>query len=118
MNRLPPLVSISLSSLLLAPLIASLVLAGCYVRTYPGPVVYSPPPPPPPQPVYASPAAPVYAEAPPPPAPVVEATIYPTTPPPDAIPEFQPGPPGYGYYWVAGYWDWTGFEWTWNSGYW
>jgi hypothetical protein len=44
--------------------------------------------------------------------------VYPTAPPPDPIPEYQPPAPGYGYVWVNGYWDWTGYEWTWNSGFW
>lgn len=43
---------------------------------------------------------------------------YPTSPPPDIIPEYPPPAPGYGYVWIRGYWDWTGYEWTWNSGFW
>src|SRR5437763_10048210 len=101
MNRAPSVVSVSV-------LVLSSLAAGCYVRTYPasGPVVYAPPPAPPPQqPVYGAPPPaappPAYVEAAPPPAPepAAEATFYPTTPPPDPIPEYQPPAPGYGYYW-------------------
>ena len=49
---------------------------------------------------------------------VEEGTAYPATPPPDPIPESPPLSPGYGYQWINGYWDWTGVEWTWNSGFW
>ena len=64
----------------------------------------------PPPPAYVEPAAaPVAAD---------DGTVYPTTPPPDPIPEYQPPAPAYGYSWVGGYWDWVGFEWTWNAGYW
>ncbi len=48
----------------------------------------------------------------------MEASAYPTRPIPDAIPEYVPPSPGYGYTWVAGYWDWTGYDWNWQSGYW
>ena len=48
----------------------------------------------------------------------MDPTIYPTSPIPDPIPEYQPPAPGYGYYWVGGYWDWTGYDWDWQSGYW
>ena len=64
----------------------------------------------PPPPAYVEPAAaPVAAD---------DGTVYPTTPPPDPIPEYQPPAPAYGYSWVGGYWDWVGFEWSWNAGYW
>jgi hypothetical protein len=43
---------------------------------------------------------------------------YPSTPPPDLIPEYRPPAPGYGYLWIDGYWDWTGYDWAWNSGFW
>src|SRR4051812_10518204 len=108
-------------------------VAGCYVR--PAPVYVGPPPAvyvapaPQPQPTYVEqqpappPPQPAYVEqAPPPPPPqqvvAMDATIYPTSPIPDAIPEYQPPAPGYGYYWVGGYWDWTGYDWDWQSGYW
>jgi hypothetical protein len=103
-----------------------LVASGCYVRPFGPPVVvsapiYAEPPPPqyaPPPPQYAPPP-PAYEPPPPPqPAPVADATLYPTTPPPDPIPEYQPPAPGYGYYWAAGYWDWTGYDWSWNAGFW
>ena len=44
------------------------------------------------------------------------ATVYPSSFAPEPIPEFRPAPPGYGYTWVDGYWDWTGADWTWSSG--
>ncbi len=56
-----------------------------------------------------------------PPPPMVaadEATIYPTMPPPDPIPEIRPPAPAWGYVWIGGYWDWAGVDWTWNGGYW
>src|SRR4051812_37914681 len=37
------------------------------------------------------------------------ATAYPTVPPPSPIYEYRPSPPGWGYVWVDGYWDWTGY---------
>ncbi len=121
-----PWVNRSLSVLVLGPLIG-----GCYVR--PAPVyvapapapVYAPPlaPPPDPQPAYVEQPPPqqpppAYVEAPPPAPAPMDPSVYPTTPPPDPIPEYQPPAPGYGYYWVSGYWDWTGYDWDWNAGYW
>jgi len=47
-----------------------------------------------------------------------DAELYPTAPPPDPIPEDQPGVTGGGYHWVPGYWDWTGSDWEWSAGYW
>ncbi|MFL5306890.1 MAG: hypothetical protein ACJ8F1_16865 [Polyangia bacterium] len=47
-----------------------------------------------------------------------DATAYPTTPPPDPIPEYPPPSPGWGYTWIAGYWDWGGYDWNWEPGYW
>src|SRR5215831_4673952 len=78
---------------------SALAGSGCYVG------------PQPPPPAYVDPAAgaPVAAD---------DGTVYPATPPPDPIPEYQPAAPGYGYAWVGGYWDWTGFEWSWDAGYW
>jgi hypothetical protein len=73
----------------------ALVAAGCYVRAE-GP-------------------GPAYADSAPAPN---DATLYPSTPPPDPIPEYQPPAPGYGYGWINGYWDWTGYDWTWDAGYW
>src|SRR4051794_15865563 len=46
------------------------------------------------------------------------ATVYPSSPAPEPVPEMRPAPPGYGYNWVDGYWDWNGYDWTWSSGYW
>ncbi len=57
--------------------------------------------------------------APPPPeAYVAGPTVYPETLPPDPIPEYRPPSPGWGFTWVNGYWDWTGYDWAWNNGYW
>ncbi len=76
----------------------AMAASGCYVG------------PQPPPPAYVDPApAPVAAD---------DGTVYPATPPPDPIPEYQPPAPAYGYAWVGGYWDWTGFEWSWDAGYW
>ncbi|HVY38856.1 MAG TPA: hypothetical protein VHM31_13015, partial [Polyangia bacterium] len=115
------------------------VLGGCYVRPepvyvtpapQPPPVYEAPPPDPAPQPYAEQPPPPppeqppayvqqpAYAEAPPPPPSPMEPSVYPTSPPPDPIPEYQPPAPGYGYYWVSGYWDWNGYDWDWNAGYW
>src|SRR3569623_346618 len=69
--------------------------AGCVVRAQPTPVVVTPEP-----------------EAPPP----DYGPTYPTVPPPAPIVEYQPPPPGYGYIWVDGYWDWTGYDWAWTNG--
>jgi hypothetical protein len=46
------------------------------------------------------------------------AYAYPTVPPPSPIAEYRPPPPGYGYTWVDGYWDWTGYDWAWTTGNW
>jgi hypothetical protein len=64
------------------------------------------------------PPPPAYVEPAPAPVAANDGTVYPTTPPPDPIPEYQPPAPAYGYSWVGGYWDWVGFEWSWNAGYW
>jgi hypothetical protein len=47
-----------------------------------------------------------------------DATAYPNSPPPDPIPEYPPPSPGWGYSWIAGYWDWSGYDWNWEPGYW
>jgi len=49
---------------------------------------------------------------------VTAATVYPSYPPPEAVPEDRPVTPGPKYYWVPGYWNWSGSEWQWVSGYW
>jgi hypothetical protein len=85
------------SSLALGTAVAA---AGCYV---------GPQPPPPAYVDQGAAAQPVAAD---------DATAYPTAPPPDPIPEYQPPAPAYGYSWIGGYWDWTGFDWTWDAGYW
>ena len=80
-----------------------------------------PPPPEEQQPLEEGQMPPPQEYAAPPPAPAVavdEATIYPTMPPPDPIPEIRPPAPAWGYVWIDGYWDWTGLDWTWNGGYW
>jgi len=73
---------------------AAMAASGCYVRSD------GPPP--------------AYPDS----APAADATMYPSSPPPDPIPEYQPPAPGYGYNWINGYWDWTGYDWTWDAGYW
>ncbi|HXJ22795.1 MAG TPA: hypothetical protein VMT03_21435 [Polyangia bacterium] len=47
-----------------------------------------------------------------------DGTTYPSAPPPDPIPEYPPPSPGWGYTWIAGYWDWGGYDWSWEPGYW
>ena len=49
---------------------------------------------------------------------VTAATVYPSVPPPEPVPEDRPVAPGPKYYWVPGHWNWTGSEWAWVSGYW
>jgi uncharacterized repeat protein (TIGR03803 family) len=96
------------------------------VANTPPPAPQPAPPPPPPAEVVVAQPEPVVAqvEAPPAEAPVAvevaaeEATVYPTTPPPDPIPEYRPPAPAWDYVWINGYWDWTGVDWSWNSGYW
>jgi hypothetical protein len=79
---------------------AALVASGCYM----GPTT--------PPPAYPDQAAPAPEPA------GNDAMAYPTEPPPDPIPEYQPPAPAYGYSWVGGYWDWTGLGWGWDAGYW
>jgi hypothetical protein len=38
--------------------------------------------------------------------------------PPAAHVEVAPPAPGPGYFWVAGYWNWNGTDWTWVTGIW
>jgi hypothetical protein len=85
-----------------------------------GPFEEEPPPPEEQQPLEEGQMPPPgNADQPPPPVVAVEeATIYPTMPPPDPIPELRPPAPAWGYVWIDGYWDWTGLDWTWNGGYW
>src|SRR4051812_19219943 len=40
------------------------------------------------------------------------------TAPPPPVTEYRPYPPAPGYVWVDGYWDWSGYDWTWANGYW
>lgn len=47
-----------------------------------------------------------------------ESRAYPSRPPPGPITEARTNPPGVGYRWVDGYWDWSGSDWTWADGYW
>src|SRR6266700_3857277 len=68
------------------------LVSGCVVRAQPAPVA-------------------VNAE-------VDYGTAYPSVPPPAPMVEYRPPPPGYGYYWVAGAWDWTGYDWSWTAGFW
>ena len=50
--------------------------------------------------------------------PVEYEPVYPAAPPPAPIAEYRTPPPGYGYVWVDGYWDWTGYDWAWSQGSW
>jgi len=87
--------------------VVALGSVGCVVRARPAVVVAPDPGPPPPPPPEA-----------PPPEIIDYGPTYPTVPPPAPIAEYRPPPPGYGYYWVDGYWDWTGYDWVWVTGYW
>ena len=49
---------------------------------------------------------------------VTVAAVYPSAPPPEAVPEDRPAAPARDYYWVPGHWNWTGHDWVWVSGYW
>ena len=44
--------------------------------------------------------------------------IYVNSGPPPRVAEYPPAPPGPGYGWINGYWDWNGYGWSWVSGYW
>src|SRR2546430_14944084 len=46
------------------------------------------------------------------------AEVQVNAPPPAAVVEARPYPPGPGYVWVDGYWDWTGYDWYWVNGFW
>lgn len=41
-----------------------------------------------------------------------------TGPPPQAMNEMRPAPPDARMAWVAGYWHWTGMQYTWIPGHW
>src|SRR5688572_15801710 len=72
-------------------------LSGCVVRSHP--VEYVPS-------EGAHGPAPGYAE------------VYVAQPPPPPVVEYATPPPGHGYVWLQGYWDWTGYDWYWTPGYW
>src|SRR5688572_12819176 len=48
----------------------------------------------------------------------VASEVYVNHPPPERVVEYQSPPPGPGYLWMEGYWDWTGYDWYWVSGSW
>jgi hypothetical protein len=73
---------------------SSAALSGCVVRAQPQPVYQSDP--------YAGDYS----------------TAYPQSAPPAPVAEYRPAPPDYGYMWIDGYWDWTGADWSWSTGYW
>src|SRR5688500_4754962 len=52
------------------------------------------------------------------PAPDPYAEVYVNTPPPAPMADYRSYPPGPGYVWVDGYWDWSGYDWYWTQGYW
>lgn len=41
-----------------------------------------------------------------------------SAPPPQPVPEKRPPPPGPDDVWIAGYWHWTGMQYTWIPGHW
>ena len=43
---------------------------------------------------------------------------YVSSMPPQPLYETMSSSPGYGYYWIDGYWHWNGYEWVWISGRW
>src|SRR5215208_6581068 len=45
--------------------------------------------------------------------PEYSAEVYVQTPPPAPVAEYPPPPPAYGYVWINGYWDWSGYDWYW-----
>ena len=55
---------------------------------------------------------------------VIEPSVAPpigvvvTGPPPEPIRETRPAPPSPSMVWVAGYWHWTGMQYTWIPGHW
>jgi hypothetical protein len=53
-----------------------------------------------------------------PPAQTVPQPHEPQGPPPTALVETPPPPPSDHAEWIAGYWQWTGFEWFWLYGWW
>ena len=46
------------------------------------------------------------------------AEVYVNTAPPAPVVEYRSYPPGPGYVWIDGYWDWSGYEWQWVGGRW
>ncbi len=104
-----PLNLLALRHVLVLPLAAAGLLAGCVVA----PAAPPPPPrayePPPPAPAYAEPA---YAE------PAVEVQVQANQPPPP-LPEYaQPPCPEEGYLWTPGYWAYTNGGYYWVPGTW
>jgi hypothetical protein len=82
-------------SWVLGALIAAGGLSGCVVRSAPVGYVAT---------EYSS--GPEYAE------------VYVAQAPPAPVVEYPTPPPGHGYVWLQGYWDWTGYDWYWVNGYW
>src|SRR4051812_20586670 len=46
------------------------------------------------------------------------AEVYVNAEPPAPVAEYRAYPPGPGYAWIDGYWDWSGYDWYWVRGYW
>ena len=44
--------------------------------------------------------------------------VYVSAPPPPTVVEYRSVQPGPGYFWIDGYWDWTGYDWYWIAGSW
>jgi hypothetical protein len=53
-----------------------------------------------------------------PPEPVAPRGVAVNGPPPAPLAETRPPPPGPAAVWVAGYWHWTGMQYTWIPGHW
>src|SRR4051794_5169625 len=83
------------AALALATLMIPGVFAGCVPGTYVATTT-----------TYPAPAPDPYSE------------VYVNTSPPPAVVEYRSYPPGPGYVWVDGYWDWSGYDWYWTRGYW
>jgi hypothetical protein len=83
-----------------AALLSALALSsGCVVAERPAPVVYT-------TPAYSTP---------PPAYPAPEEVVVETDPPPPPV-EYVGVSPGPGFFWIGGYYHWTGARWAWYRG--
>jgi len=78
--------------------------SGCVVAVRPAPVVYSTP-----APAYAPPAPPAPPDGGP------EEVVVASDPPPPLV-EYAGVSPGPGFFWIGGYYHWTGARWVWFRG--